>query len=82
MSEAKREAPGDERNRARPFALDWLGRQDSNLGSRNQNPLPYHLATPQQAGYGLTPLARVRNCPSCRREPCCANDCWRETIRL
>ena len=25
----------------------WLGRQDSNLGSRDQNPLPYHLATPQ-----------------------------------
>jgi hypothetical protein len=23
----------------------WLGRQDSNLGSRDQNPLPYHLAT-------------------------------------
>src|SRR6185369_3583523 len=28
--------------------LDWLGRLDSNQGSRNQNPLPYHLATPQQ----------------------------------
>ena len=26
----------------------WLGRQDSNLGSRDQNPLPYHLATPQR----------------------------------
>ncbi len=26
--------------------LEWLGRQDSNLGSRDQNPLPYHLATP------------------------------------
>ena len=25
----------------------WLGRQDSNLGSRDQNPLPYRLATPQ-----------------------------------
>ena len=25
----------------------WLGRLDSNQGSRNQNPLPYHLATPQ-----------------------------------
>ena len=24
----------------------WLGRQDSNLGSRDQNPLPYRLATP------------------------------------
>ena len=28
----------------------WLGRQDSNLGSRDQNPLPYHLATPQGHG--------------------------------
>ena len=28
----------------------WLGRQDSNLGSRDQNPLPYHLATPQGSG--------------------------------
>jgi hypothetical protein len=27
--------------------LRWLGRQDSNLGSRDQNPLPYRLATPQ-----------------------------------
>ena len=26
-----------------------LGRQDSNLGSRDQNPLPYRLATPQGA---------------------------------
>src|SRR5690606_32534242 len=26
----------------------WLGRQDSNLGSRDQNPLPYRLATPQR----------------------------------
>src|SRR3954463_1111003 len=25
-----------------------LGRQDSNLGSRDQNPLPYRLATPHQ----------------------------------
>ena len=25
-----------------------LGRQDSNLGSRDQNPLPYRLATPQR----------------------------------
>ena len=31
----------------------WLGRQDSNLGSRDQNPLPYHLATPQ--GHGSLP---------------------------
>jgi hypothetical protein len=27
--------------------LQWLGRQDSNLGSRDQSPLPYRLATPQ-----------------------------------
>jgi hypothetical protein len=26
--------------------LYWLGRQDSNLGSRDQSPLPYRLATP------------------------------------
>jgi hypothetical protein len=26
-----------------------LGRLDSNQGSRDQNPLPYHLATPQRA---------------------------------
>ncbi len=25
----------------------WLGREDSNLRSRDQNPLPYRLATPQ-----------------------------------
>ena len=29
------------------WSARWLGRQDSNLGSRDQNPLPYHLATPQ-----------------------------------
>ena len=28
----------------------WLGRQDSNLGSRDQSPLPYRLATPQSSG--------------------------------
>src|SRR3546814_16450104 len=27
-----------------------LGRQDSNLGSRDQNPLPYRLATPHGSG--------------------------------
>ena len=30
--------------------MDWLGRQGSNLRSRDQNPLPYHLATPQNRG--------------------------------
>ena len=29
------------------MSVKRLGRQDSNLGSRDQNPLPYHLATPQ-----------------------------------
>jgi hypothetical protein len=29
----------------------WLGRQDSNLRSRDQNPLPYRLATPQNQIY-------------------------------
>jgi hypothetical protein len=33
--------------RAEKPATGWLGRQDSNLGSRDQNPLPYRLATPQ-----------------------------------
>src|ERR671936_597156 len=28
----------------------WLGREDSNLRSRDQNPLPYRLATPQCIG--------------------------------
>ena len=26
----------------------WLGMRDSNPRSRDQNPLPYHLANPQQ----------------------------------
>ncbi len=26
---------------------DWLGRLDSNQRSRDQNPMPYRLATPQ-----------------------------------
>ena len=33
--------------RAGKLATGWLGRQDSNLGSRDQSPLPYRLATPQ-----------------------------------
>ena len=33
---------------ARSSPSDGLGRQDSNLGSRDQNPLPYHLATPHR----------------------------------
>ena len=31
---------------AERWRMRWLGRQDSNLGSRDQNPLPYRLATP------------------------------------
>ena len=31
----------------------WLGRQGSNLGWRDQNPLPYHLATPQDRRAGF-----------------------------
>ena len=31
----------------RPDYASWLGRQDSNLRSRDQNPVPYRLATPQ-----------------------------------
>jgi hypothetical protein len=33
----------------------WLGRQDSNLGSRDQNPLPYRLATPHHASLEAAP---------------------------
>jgi hypothetical protein len=35
------------------FSKTWLGRQDSNLGSRDQNPLPYRLATPQRPRFLL-----------------------------
>ena len=38
---------GEGRERARKGATRWLGRQGSNLGSRDQSPLPYRLATPQ-----------------------------------
>ncbi len=33
----------------RDESSNWLGREDSNLRSRDQNPLPYHLATPQSS---------------------------------
>ena len=36
----------------------WLGRQDSNLGSRDQNPLPYRLATPQGAYHATAAQGR------------------------
>ena len=43
---------------------DWLGRQDSNLRSRDQNPMPYRLATPQhcalQGRAGRTIGARTK----------------------
>ena len=35
--------------------LVWLGRQDSNLGSRDQSPLPYRLATPQSVANRASP---------------------------
>ena len=40
-----------------------LGRQDSNLGSRDQNPLPYHLATPhhRQGNFALGVHLRPRS---------------------
>lgn len=35
-------------------SCSWLGRQDSNLRSRIQSPLPYRLATPHRDQvYGL-----------------------------
>ncbi len=40
----------------------WLGRQDSNLRSRDQNPLPYPLATP----HGTRPAARYAQTPALR----------------
>ena len=33
----------------------WLGRLDSNQGSRDQNPLPYRLATPHHGASGRPP---------------------------
>ena len=39
--------------------FSWLGRQDSNLGSRDQNPLPYRLATPQQFSEGVSAASRL-----------------------
>ena len=45
--------------------LMWLGRQDSNLGSRDQSPLPYRLATPQSvANRALPDNQTVRPLPS------------------
>ena len=40
---------GEYVERTEKATLEWLGRQDSNLGSRDQNPLPYRLATPHRA---------------------------------
>ena len=39
---------------AQLVSTDWLGRQDSNLGSRDQSPLPYLLATPHPDRSSLT----------------------------
>ena len=46
------------RGRRAHLARIVLGRQDSNLGSRDQNPLPYHLATPQVRPQCATPQRR------------------------
>ncbi len=35
-------------NRLETIKKVWLGMRDSNPRSRNQNPLPYHLANPQR----------------------------------
>ena len=45
---------GAVRRRVRPRrrTASALGREDSNLRSRDQNPLPYRLATPQRRGQG------------------------------
>ena len=48
------------RNSTRNRWTGWLGRQDSNLGSRDQNPLPYRLATPQS--YRSRPAPTERTC--------------------
>ena len=45
----------------RTFAGEKLGRQDSNLGSRDQNPLPYHLATPQRCFARRVPRVPFRH---------------------
>lgn len=55
-----------------PF-IAWLGREDSNPRSRDQNPLPYHLATPQRAARHGTPdhtsVARRGNGPRAPQAP-------------
>jgi hypothetical protein len=40
-----------------------LGRQDSNLRSRDQNPLPYHLATPHLSRPSLEPCRQRERSP-------------------
>ena len=48
--------------------LVWLGRQGSNLGSRDQNPMPYHLATPQYRSSRRWPTsARLHMAGGCPR---------------
>ena len=39
---------------SRGVCSSWLGRQDSNLRSRDQNPMPYHLATPHHKKHYCT----------------------------
>ena len=54
----------------RIMAFSWLGREDSNLRWRNQNPLPYPLATPHPAPacIGRVP-GKVKPFILCRSEP-------------
>src|SRR5690242_2791705 len=46
-----------------------LGRLDSNQGSRDQNPLPYHLATPHRAGCRAERVYRPPAVPARRKGP-------------
>jgi hypothetical protein len=39
-----------EKSRNKILLFSWLGMRDSNPRSRDQNPVPYHLANPQYCG--------------------------------
>ena len=41
-------------NRLKSRKNAWLGMRDSNPRSRDQNPLPYHLANPQYLTFSLS----------------------------
>ena len=49
--------------------MKWLGRQDSNLGSRDQNPLPYRLATPHWGEQSLAPVEEEKRDRDDREDP-------------